>query len=340
MLSFSYVFEDCTSQGTKIKAEEYSSSGKYIIIDQGQKNIAGYTDCTEGVFEDVPAIIFGDHTRCIKYIDKPFFLGADGVKLLKAKVPNANYRYLFYALSSVQIPNTGYNRHFKWLKEAQIKYPEVQEQETIATILDHATYIIERRKQQLDLINELVKARFIEMFGDPDKALESDTCVRNVADIRVGLVIKPARFYSSESKDHKAFRSVNVGEGFIKDADWVYFTEQGSKENENTKAHTGDVLVVRSGYPGTSCVVPAEYDGANVIDLIIAHPDSSKVLPEYLCAFTNYDHGKNQIVNMQHGVAQKHFNVSMYQDMKIVVPPLSEQEVFVAFMQQTDKSKL
>lgn len=167
MKAFIDLFDDCTAQGCKIKTEEYKSHGHYAIIDQGQNDIAGYTDRVEGLYTDVPAIIFGDHTRIIKYIDVPFFLGADGVKLLKCKDNNANYKYLYYALRSVKIPNTGYNRHFKWLKEVFIKYPDKPEQEKIAEILDKTQELIVNRKQQLKVLDDLIKSRFVEMFGDP-----------------------------------------------------------------------------------------------------------------------------------------------------------------------------
>ena len=120
MEAFNDIFEDCTSQGTKIPKDEYLSEGKNIIIDQGQNIVAGYTELEDGLFKNVPAIIFGDHTRIIKYVDKPFFLGADGVKLLKSKKKDANYKYLYYALKNAKIPDTGYNRHFKWLKELPV----------------------------------------------------------------------------------------------------------------------------------------------------------------------------------------------------------------------------
>ena len=85
MANFLDVFEDVTKKGKKIPTDEYLESGKFPIIDQGQAYIAGYYNDTEGLFSDVPAIIFGDHTRVLKYVDCPCFLGADGVKLLKAK---------------------------------------------------------------------------------------------------------------------------------------------------------------------------------------------------------------------------------------------------------------
>lgn len=167
MARFSDVFFNATKEGCKIPKEKYLPQGLYPIIDQGQGDIAGYTNNSDGLYKEVPAVIFGDHTRIIKYVDTPFFLGADGVKLLKAKDPAANYKYLFYALCAAKIPDTGYNRHFKWLKELDIPLPSPDEQRRIVSILDKVTSLIALRKQQLAKLDELVKARFVEMFGEP-----------------------------------------------------------------------------------------------------------------------------------------------------------------------------
>ena len=113
----------------------------------------------------MPAIVFGDHTRIVKYVDQPFFLGADGVKVLRSRFKDANYRYLYYALKSVKISNTGYNRHLKWLKEAKIYYPNSEEQSKIVSILDGISSVIEHRQQELQKLDELVKARFVAHFS-------------------------------------------------------------------------------------------------------------------------------------------------------------------------------
>ena len=137
MARFSEVLEDITKLGCKIPKEQYLSVGKYQIIDQGQTAIAGYSNIADGLFTDVPVIIFGDHTRIIKYVDKPLFLGADGVKMLKPKESKAvlNPKYLYYVLCNAKIPNTGYNRHFKWLKEIIIPIKPIEEQNDIVFIL-------------------------------------------------------------------------------------------------------------------------------------------------------------------------------------------------------------
>ena len=166
MIKFTELFKDETKYGTKIKAGEYNTVGKYPIVDQGKNLIAGYTNREDGIYKNVPVIIFGDHTRIIKYIDKPFFLGADGVKILKSKKENANYRYLYYALRNVHIPNTGYNRHFKWLKEIYIRYPSDKEQESMVKTLDSISSIMNKKRKEVEYLDCLVKARFSELFGD------------------------------------------------------------------------------------------------------------------------------------------------------------------------------
>ena len=165
MAIFTEVFEDMTKLGRKIPTSEYQESGLYPIIDQGQNRIAGYTDEADGLFTDVPAIIFGDHTRVIKYVDTPFFLGADGVKVLKAKIPNPNYKYLFYVLSSAKIPNTGYNRHFKWLKEVDIPLLPVEEQQSIVETLDKISGIASMKEAQIAKLELLKKSLMQEYCG-------------------------------------------------------------------------------------------------------------------------------------------------------------------------------
>lgn len=165
--SFSDIFEDQTRLAVKIPQSAYLHSGKYIIVDQGQKDIAGYSDNSEGLFTDIPAIVFGDHTRIIKYVDEHFFIGADGVKVLKSTIKNADCKYLFYALKNVKIPNTGYNRHFKWLKDSYIEIPNLQVQKQIAMRLDKIQELVSLQKEQIRKLEQLVKSRFLEMFGDP-----------------------------------------------------------------------------------------------------------------------------------------------------------------------------
>lgn len=338
--TFDEVFDDYTKYGTKIKTEQYHTVGTNIIIDQGQADIAGYTDQIDGLFKDVPVIVFGDHTRIIKYINRPFFLGADGTKILKSKIPDANYKYLYYALKNAKIPNTGYNRHFKWLKQISISYPEHRKQSMIVEILDKLEDSIGNYNTILGLLDKLVKARFIEMFGNESNPFDWPiVTVDSVADVQVGVVIKPAQYYADRINGIKTFRSLNVGEMNVKDTDWVYFSEEGNRKNIKSILKEHDLLIIRSGAPGTACVIEKQYEGCNVIDLIIAHPNKKYINPYYLCMFTNSALGKRQIDEGTGGAAQQHFNVGKYKKMKIFYPPMAKQQDFECFFKQVDKSR-
>ncbi|RHP21901.1 restriction endonuclease subunit S [Clostridium sp. AF34-13] len=229
----------------------------------------------------------------------------------------------------------------KDFEETLIPYPSQKKQIEIGTNLDKIANIIAARKQQLELLDELVKARFVEMFGDENNSKNWNIInVENVADVQVGIVIKPSQYYTNKGNGVKAFRSLNIGEGFIKDNDWVYFTEEGHNKNSKSIVKENDLLIVRSGAPGTACVVTEKYTGYNAIDIIIVHPDCEKINPYYLCYFTNMQHGKKQINEGTSGAAQQHFNVGKYNKLRLMLPPKELQDEFADFVHQIDKSKV
>lgn len=171
---FKEVVSDVTSRFNKIKASDYKTEGQFKIIDQGKDAIAGYTDDKSLVNAELPPIIvFGDHTRVIKYEDTPIALGADGTKALKVNSRLANTLYVYYFLRSVKLKEAGYSRHFKFLKEIQIPIPQrndepnLNDQIRIAHLLSKVEGLIAQRKQHLQQLDDLLKSVFLEMFGDP-----------------------------------------------------------------------------------------------------------------------------------------------------------------------------
>lgn len=227
------------------------------------------------------------------------------------------------------------------LSEVEIDICPVVGQREIVNVLDKIMRIMSDRREEIKLLDDLIKSRFVEMFGDETEFDRWPCCtISDIADICVGVVIKPAQYYTDKSKGIPAFRSLNIGEMCVKDDAWVYFTEEGHQKNKKSIIHKNDVLVVRSGEPGTACVVTEKYDGYNAVDIIIAHPDNNKVDSIFLAAFTNMPHGRNQIHERTGGAAQKHFNAGGYKALRIIMPSLDLQEQFANFVKQTDKSKL
>lgn len=341
MRSFDEIFEDKTKYGTKIKTSEYKEIGKYAIIDQGQEEITGYTDLEKGVFEDVPAIIFGDHTRVIKYVRDPFFLGADGVKILKCKELNVNYKYLYYALKNAKIPNTGYNRHFKWLKQIQIEYPSIDKQEKIVKILDKVVMVIEDRRKEIQELDKLIKARFIEMFGDWIK--EGGRPLSELATITGGLTKNSKREAFNLKMPY--LRVANV---FFNRLDLNEIQEIGIRKEEidKTLLQKGDLLFVEGNGSIEQIGRVAIWDGSiNPIlhqnHLIKARFSAGTIIPEFALFYFMSQEGRQQIISKSVSTSGLNtLSVNKIGSLILPVPPIILQEQFADFVNQVNKSKV
>jgi len=150
----------------KIKQQEYENFGKYPIVDQSQNYIAGFSNDEKKVYKGpLPVIIFGDHTRIFKFVDFPFIVGADGVKIL---IPNQKIYdplFLFFALLNLDIPNRGYNRHYSILKEKKLPLPPLKEQKEIAHILSTVDKKIEIEQKKKELLKELFKTMLHKLMS-------------------------------------------------------------------------------------------------------------------------------------------------------------------------------
>ena len=343
MAIFTDVFEDVTKQGRKIPASDYHESGLHPIIDQGQSDIAGYTDDVDGLFIDVPAIIFGDHTRVLKYVNTPCFLGADGVKLLKAKIANPNYKYLYYVLSNASIPNTGYNRHFKWLKEVDIPLPTVDEQQKIVDTLDKVSELIALRKEQIAKLDQLVKSRFIELFGNLVIGDKVDTDKKKIGEI--ASVTKLAGFEFTKYIQYKEqgdiimLRGLNCKKGHLVLDDIKWIDKDTSDLLSRSKLYYGDILMTYAGTIGDVAMVDADdkyHLAPNVAKITLNDKNAcNPVFLMHLFMYTN-----DYIMTFASVVAQASINMEKIRNFEYYFPPVEQQNQFAAFVEQTDKSKL
>jgi type I restriction enzyme S subunit len=163
---------------SKVQSRDYKPAGRFPIIDQGQEQIAGWTDDENAVIDaPLPLVVFGDHTRVFKFVDTPFARGADGTQLLRPK-PEIDPLFFFYACRSVDLPARGYNRHFTVLKEKELSYPtDGDEQKAIAGVLRQTESALQKQFELLQTLQELKQAAMRELFtrglrGEPQKETE------------------------------------------------------------------------------------------------------------------------------------------------------------------------
>ena len=343
MMEMEYRFNDVLEiKNGKNQKQVENTEGQYPIYGSG--GVMGYAD---NYICDSDTVIIGRKGNINNpiYVSEPFW-NVDTAFGLSARREILLPRYLYYFCKkfdfeklnkTVTIPSLTKSD----LLKIKIELPVIEEQQLVIDKLTKIESIIGLRKKELIALDGFIKARFVEMFGDENNSKKWEVVdVEDVAEVQVGVVIKPSQYYTDESNGVRAFRSLNVGAGFIKDTDWVYFTQEGHHKNSKSILRENDLLIVRSGAPGTACVVTKKYAEYNAIDIIIAHPDCKRVNPYYLCTFTNMPHGKKQIDEGTGGAARQHFNVGKYSKLKLMLPPKELQDDFADFIEQVDKSKV
>ena len=340
-ISFTELISDRTKDGIKLPTNEYNQSGLTAIIDQGQEFIAGYSDETEGAFTDVPAIIFGDHTRVFKYVDFPFFLGADGVKVLKAN-QEINYKYLYYFFLQAKFPSTGYARHFKWLKELQIPLPPLEEQKHIAAVLDKCTALIAKHKLMLEKYDTLIKSRFIEMFGDPVQN-PMGWKQRQLQDVCNAIVDCPHSTpnYSKENTGFMCIRTNIIRPTGLNWDDIEYISEnEFYKRVSRRQPRIGDIVYLREGgILGIAAIINRNVNVALGQRTMLLSPNYEICNSIYVCETMNMKSFFNKALEKMGGSASPHINVADIKAFPISIPPIELQNDFAAFVHQIDKSK-
>ena len=157
------AFENLPLTSKKLAQKNYDPDGEIPVVDQGASEIGGYSNDQEKVIKpDRPVIIFGDHTKCLKYVSFPFIPGADGVKVL---LPNQGVfpKFAFYACKSLRLPDRGYSRHYSFLKKCDFPLPPFNEQKRIVTKieelfseLDNGIAALKTAREQLKVYRQAV----------------------------------------------------------------------------------------------------------------------------------------------------------------------------------------
>jgi len=163
LISIKDMIDKIPLTGKKLKRQDYLETGDFPVIDQGQDFIGGYTNNDDlSIVCRSPVIVFGDHTKIIKYVDFDFVAGADGVKVIRP-LRLFDSKLFFYFLQVVQLPEKGYARHFQYLEKSDIPLPPLPEQhrivakiEELFTKLDAGVEALKKIKTQIKRYRQAV----------------------------------------------------------------------------------------------------------------------------------------------------------------------------------------
>ena len=343
MKLFLDVMYDDTKNARKIKSRDYNNEGKYPIIDQSSKNVIGYTDEIDGLYKDVPVIIFGDHTRRFKLVEEPFFIGADGTKVLKLCSSVYDYKFIYYYLLHKKIPDTGYNRHFKWVKE--LEFPEIPRsiQSEIVKKFEVLNDLISSKNKLLELLDILIKSRFVEIFGNPI-INDKNYPVFKLKDIsqKIGSGFTPRGGDSNYIEKGIAFiRSMNIYNNTFKNDNLAYIDEFLANQLSTVELFPKDLLLNITGASvARCCTVPDEILPARVNQhvCIIRQHRISNIFLEHCLTNESYQEYLLLLSN-KNGATREALTKTQVENLDVIFPPLVEITKFVKLVEQINKLK-
>ena len=334
------------SKGSQINGDDLIEDGVYDYLNGGinpsgkwnEYNVLGNTiTISEG----------GNSCGYVNYMSNPFWCGAHCYYLYDLK---CKPKYLYYALKGHQsdimrlrsgacMPNIKKKDlgDYSFLFET-----DEYEQNRIIKIFDKLSSIITHRKQQLAKLDELIKARFVEMFGDPvENPLQWDTMALENACQSIVDCPHSTPTYTFEDTGYMCIRTSIVKKNLILWDKIEYIPKDEYEQRiKRRKPQKGDIIYTREGaILGIAAIIDRNCNVALGQRSMLLSPDTKICLPEFISNAMNFDSFLNRVTEGISGSASPHINVADIRAFNIMMPPLDLQEKFANFVQQTDKSK-
>ena len=252
-------------------------------------------------------------------------------------------KYLLYAINSsvaksqfnaglkgIGVPNL----HLGVIRETIVNVIQRDEQEKVCEILDGVATLIEKRKTEIDMLDDLIKARFVEMFVDRDYPL----IVLDELALGKGEYGAQSASIDYNSSRPRYVRITDINDDGTLNDDLV--SSANVEDDKQYKLSYGDFMFARMG--ATVGKTYAYKSGNQIFAgyLIRYRLNLEKIMPEYLYAYTKLDEYRNWVLLNQSGAAQPGINAKKYGSLRVPVAPLKEQKAFVEFVNQVDKSKV
>lgn len=262
--------------------------------------------------------------------------------------PELNQQYLYYYLKSdfalhrIKAVATGSvrdNLKLEMLKNFPIRIPRVEEQEYIVQVLDKAKNIINLRRNELQKLDDLIKARFVELFGDPvsNQHGYEKVSLSELADIKIGPFGSLLHKEDYIEGGHPLLNPSHIVDGKVAPDYKLSISEEKYNELSAYQLHVGDVVMGRRGEMGRCAIVPDEGYLCGTGSLMIR--TKGDVTADYIQKVISFPSFKKTIEDMAVGQTMPNLNVPIVSSFQIIKPPIEVQNRYYAFVAAIDKSK-
>ena len=323
----------------KVKTSDCFEEGTYPVVDQSEKDITGYINNEELLYKgDLPIIIFGDHTRNIKYVDFPFAAGADGTKILHT-TSILDSKFFYYYLKSLQIPNLGYSRHYSILKQLDVPVPSLNEQKQIAEKLDKLFDQIETIKEASNKIPELLKnfRQQVLTYAVTGKLTNSDfahwekSTIGAIGKVKGGKRLPKGEELVNYNTGYPYIRARDLKEGTVLKQNIMYLLPETQEKIKNYIVKTNDVYITIVGAKiGDAGIIPESMNNANLTENAAKITDlSEKIMPQYLSLWLQAPLCQSEIQQSIKSAAQGKLALTRINSLSVCFPPIESQKEII-----------
>lgn len=249
----------------KTKQKDYLPKGQLPIVDQGQQLIGGFSDNLDLQLScNLPVIVFGDHTRAVKYVDFPFGAGADGIKVLEP-TEGIYPKFLYYATQYLvlRLEDRGYARHYQYIEKKELDTPAIPEQKRIVarieelfSELDNGVETLQKTKQQLVVYRQAVLKQAFD-----NKDTETVEISELVDDIRIGPFGTMLHKSDYVSGGVPVINPQHIKSNVIIPSSNVTISAAKAEELNSYKLRCNDIVMGRRGEMGRCAAVTEKEDG-------------------------------------------------------------------------------
>lgn len=316
-----------------VDSDQYDDSFEIPVLTAGKSFILGYTDETNNIFDNLPVIIFDDFTTSVQFVDFPFKVKSSAMKLIK-NTEQADIKYCYYLLKFLQ--HTPENHKRQWLSATSqniVELPTIEKQKSIVRKLDKILEVIDNQNKQLKLLDEAIKARFVEMFGDEKKQI----IMRDVCSIITDGTHQPPDFKNIGIPF--IFVSNIAGDKLTYNVEKYIDQDTYDELIKRTPIEVGDVLLSTVGSYGHAAVVKENKKFLFQRHIAYLKPKSELINSDYLHGAILSPNVQEQIERAIKGIAQKTLNLSEVKKLVIPLPSMEKQNRFASFVQEVDKSR-
>ena len=312
----------------RLTSDDYLKSGSIPIIDQGSKLVGGYWDRSEDAVKVTnPLIIFGDHTKALKFVNFDFCVGAEGVKILEPR-RGFDANFVFQFLRTIRLPELGYSRHFKYLQRVIVPKPPLEEQRRIAAILDQADDLRRKRRLALEKLDALPQAIFQEMFGDElsrGRFCSLESIIDDTDRINYG-VVQPGTDVSGGTP---LVRVANIVSNDFRLESLRRISAAVESQYKRSRLRGFEILVACVGSVGAVALATPDYVGFNIARAVARIPvDAKRANRVYIAAFLKLPQTQRYFVAQTRTVAQPTLNIKQLAETPILDAPRDSQDKY------------